>query len=346
METSDQNSTNAVDTDRAKVTGNAETQPIGAEQLSQSTRLYRSLLEGFPNYGAIRSAALIGPSASKNGSVTPSDCACGGGTASLVYALGQIGYDFGTEARRDSLVQQGIRDPHDSRQLSAHLKANAFQATAVVWTLTQDATPIYAIRPAGPFAAETYERLREFLNAAQEEGVERVSIPGVVSGTETLTNGQVVPVIYPELRGMYSWSTKALLGAVLGKAPAESAKGQERAAYEQKQAGVRNFLDRVYDEMRNLGLTSQERALNYAATNAFQVQQVYQTAIEEQTQLDTIQTEKSPVCRPGADCWDVKLTFFNPTRRFEQARKVYRFTVDVTDVVPVTVGTMRQWHVY
>ena len=98
--------------------------------------------------------------------------------------------------------------------------------------------------------------------------------------------------------------------------------------------------------MRNLGLTPQDRALNYAATNAFQIQQVYQTAIEEQMQLDTIEVEKSPVCRPGADCWDVKLTFFNPARRFEQARKVYRCTVDVTDVVPVTVGAVRQWHIY
>jgi len=145
---------------------------------------------------------------------------------------------------------------------------------------------------------------------------------------------------------MYSWTTDALLKAVVGKPPAASAKESEKTSYEQKQAGVRNFLDRVYDEMRNLGLTSQERALNYAATNAFQVQQVYQKAIEEQTQLDGIEVEKSPVCRPGADCWDVKLTFFNPTRRFEQARKVYRLTVDVTDVVPVTVGGIRQWYTY
>ena len=98
--------------------------------------------------------------------------------------------------------------------------------------------------------------------------------------------------------------------------------------------------------MRNLGLTSQERALNYAATNAFQVQKVFQRAIEDETQLDAIEVGTSPVCRPGADCRDVKLTFFNPTRRLEQARKVFRFTVDVTDVVPVTVGTVRQWHVY
>jgi hypothetical protein len=30
----------------------------------------------------------------------------------------------------------------------------------------------------------------------------------------------------------------------------------------------------------------------------------------------------------------------------DQARKVYRFTVDVSDLVPVTVGEPRSWHVY
>ncbi|MCP4549327.1 MAG: peptidase S8, partial [bacterium] len=62
--------------------------------------------------------------------------------------------------------------------------------------------------------------------------------------------------------------------------------------------------------------------------------------------LDQIDVERSPICRPESDCWDVKLTFFNPTKRIEQARVVYRFTIDVSDVVPVTVGPVRHWHVY
>jgi len=346
MEISDQNSTNAVENDHAQVTVSTETLPTSGAQPPEGAGLYQSFIEGPANNRGILSAAFVRSSVPEGGRITPSECACGGGSASLVYALGQLDYDFGSEARRDSFVQNGIRDPHNPKQLLAHLKENPSQATAVIWTLTQDATPIYAIHPAGPFAAETYQWLQENLSGQQDDGVERVSIPGVASGKETLMNGQVVPVIYPELRGMYSWSTKALLTAVLGKPPAASAKEAERTAYQRKEAGVQNFLERVYDEMRNLGLTSQERALNYAATNAFQAGQVFQSAIEEQTQLDTIEVEKSPVCRPGADCWDVKLTFFNPARRFEQARKVYRFTVDVTDIVPVTVGTIRQWHIY
>src|SRR5262249_33961909 len=150
---------------------------------------------------------------------TPSECACGAGNASLVYALGQLDYDFGSEARRDSFLQRGLKDPHQPRQLLAHLKENPSDAAGGVWTLLEDATPIYAISPAGPFAAETYARLQEFLSAQHDEGAERVSIAGVVSGKETLMSGQIVPVIYPELRGMYSWSTKALLTEVLGKPP-------------------------------------------------------------------------------------------------------------------------------
>jgi hypothetical protein len=62
-------------------------------------------------------------------------------------------------------------------------------------------------------------------------------------------------------------------------------------------------------------------------------------------ELDTIETERSPICRPDSDCWDVKLTFFDPERVFQRARKTHRFTVDVSDVVPVTVGPVRSWYV-
>jgi hypothetical protein len=39
----------------------------------------------------------------------------------------------------------------------------------------------------------------------------------------------------------------------------------------------------------------------------------------------------------------VELYFFFPERQVQTVRKVYRFTVDVSDVVPVTVGAMRSW---
>lgn len=344
METSDSNPLTAVENNHAQVTASVEALATVVEEPREVTQSCPTVIEGPPDNRPFR-RTFVASSLPEPRGIMPSDCGCGGGSASLAYVLGQLDYDYGSEARRDSFVQRQLKDPHQPQALMNHLNENPYEATAVIWILTQDATPIYAIRPAGPFAAETYQRMKEYMNAQYNEGAERVSVPGVVSGTETLMSGQTVPVLYPELRGMYNWSTKAMLGAILGKAPAASAK-EERSAYDRKQAGVQNFFERVYYELRNLGLAPQDRALNYAATNAYQILEIYQTAIKEQTQLDTIEVERSPVCRPGADCWDVKLTFFNPARRYEQARKVCRMTVDVTDVVPVTVGAVRQWYVY
>ena len=58
--------------------------------------------------------------------------------------------------------------------------------------------------------------------------------------------------------------------------------------------------------------------------------------------LDTIVVAKSPVCRPDSDCYDVELGFFNPSN-LQEARTVARFTVDVSDVIPVTLGEPRFW---
>jgi hypothetical protein len=115
--------------------------------------------------------------------------------------------------------------------------------------------------------------------------------------------------------------------------------------YAKKYACVRNFLDRVYYDLRNLGSTPEERALNYAATNVFQIDQLAESAIQDELELELFEVERSPVCRPDSDCWDVKVYFFYPQRHVQTVRKVFRFTVDVSDVVPVMVGPVRTWFV-
>jgi cyanobactin maturation PatA/PatG family protease len=265
----------------------------------------------------------------------------------LVYALGKLNYEFGSEARRDSFTQAmhlGRDNPNDPRQLLTCLEENPWAASSIVWTLNLDATPVYAINPSGSFSDVAYDRLRSFLNQQINEGVEIVSIPGTLNGRTTkLLSGQVVPDILPEIRGMYSWSATELVQAVLGQKPTEDAMLLQ---YNQRAEGVNNFLERIYYELRNLGITPQDRAINYAATNAFQVSQVFQQAINEHMELDSIEIEKSPICRLDSECFDVKLQFFDPERHFQRARKVYRFTIDVSDVIPVTVGTVRSWSIY
>ena len=273
-------------------------------------------------------------------------CGCGcSGQSQLVYALGQLGFDFGSEARRDSIMQHmgSGMNPHDPQQLLAYLKENPWDAAAIIWTLNVEATPIYAVQPTGPFAREICERLCSFLGQQIHEGVERVSVPGRIAGKARLLNGQVVPTITPELRGMYSWTTGALVEAVCGSPPKSSRNGHR--AHAEKTQSVTNFLERLYHESCNLGLTAQDRAINYAATNALNIERVYESAMKDEMDLETIDVERSPVCRPDSDCWDVKLLFFYPQRQVQTVRKAYRFTVDVSDVVPVMVGKMRSWFV-
>jgi hypothetical protein len=100
--------------------------------------------------------------------VEPSACGCGNrGPRQLVYALGQLGYDFGTEARRDSIKQSmgPNLNPDSPAQFLKYLDSNPWDAAAIYWTLSLDATPIYAVRPTGPFALEAYKRLRDFLGS-------------------------------------------------------------------------------------------------------------------------------------------------------------------------------------
>jgi hypothetical protein len=89
-------------------------------------------------------------------------------------------------------------------------------------------------------------------------------------------------------------------------------------------------------------VTAQDRALNYSATNAFQASQVITRVTAGKLDLDTILVKKSPVCRPDSDCYDVELSFFDPDN-MRKSNTLVRFTVDVSDVIPVTIGETRVW---
>ena len=207
----------------------------------------------------------------------------------------------------------------------------------------RDAVPIYAIKPEGAFAQEAYKELRNFLNDQINNSVERVSVPGYIVGNIKLKNGQMIPVINPDLRGMYSWNTQELIEKVCAHAAANQEKSDRPSECKKR---VENFIVRVYEELRNLGITPQDRAINYAASNALLVAEIFKEALQEGLEFGSSIVERSPVCRPESDCWDIKLTFFNPKKIFEEASKVYLLTVDVSDVVPVMVGRKRSWFVY
>jgi len=289
--------------------------------------------------------AAVAPSA-----VEPSD------EEGLVYALGNISYDFGTEARRDSFKQLMPPvevdgnvvppNPYDARQLVAYIGTHAYEARALIWTLNIELTPIYALEPGGAFGANIYELFNEMLAGEvlaenDDDHIQRVSIPGRLTGrTVRLFSGQHVPVLQIDNpRGAYGWKTNALVEQASQAVSSKSTATVDTATIA---STLRSFLDRVYYDLRNLGVLSSDRALNFAATNAFQAATVFSEALGSGMQLENVETEPSPFARVDADAWDVKLKFFDPdnTRR---ARKVYRFTVDVSEMMPVTLGDVRSW---
>ncbi len=308
-----------------------------------------------PSSAAPAAAAPAGVAPASSGQVQASACSCQGAGMGprFVYALGRIGYDLISEARLDSLVQHMAAHLHlpadrnlafDSQKVLEYLKDNNFGASSLEWTLVMDGTPVYAIRPHGAFAGDTYELLQEFMKEQLEGKVDRVAIAGVLAGTATLLMGHTVPVIVPERRGLYSWTTGALIQTVIGPPPAEEASEEEKQEYLLKKAKVQNFLERVYHELRNLGVLPQDRAMNFAVSNAFEFGGILESVLLEKMELDSIKATPSPFCRPGSDCWDLEIYFFYPERQVQTVRKVYRYTLDVSDVVPATIGPVRSWY--
>lgn len=308
--------------------------------------------------GAEQSACGCGGKGKEDGDhARQSDCGCGcggkgakadGGTPAtsagcgtkgpprLIYVIGSLWFDFGTEARYDAIVQR-MGDPvavNNPVLLFEFLKKNLEYAAGITFIVMQDQIPIYALHPAGPFALRAYEAILDALESClKDTGVlQRVAIPGVIVGSTRLMNGMTLPVVYPDLRGMVKWDLPQLVASVKVAVGAEAMDDDY----------MFNFLARVYDELRNLGMTAAERALNFAATNAFQAATAFVDAIGRRLELYAIRVSKSQICRPDSDCWDIQLLMFDPENERRSSR-VYRFTVDVSEILPVTIGTIRTY---
>ncbi|TRU31136.1 MAG: PatA/PatG family cyanobactin maturation protease [Microcystis aeruginosa Ma_MB_F_20061100_S20] len=277
--------------------------------------------------------------------------------SNLVYVLGTLGYDFGTEARRDTFKQlmpsiaidnlELPSNPYDARQMVDYLESNLSETKSLIWTVNLELTPIYAIKPVGAFAAEIYQVMQymlagQILPEADEDYVERVSIPGMLTEeTVRLFSGQIVPVIKVNSpRGMYGWKVNTLIESAI-----ETVRTEHEIADEARmRRSLTSFLNRIYYDLRNVGQIARDRALNFAATNAFQAVQTFSQAVAMGMELHSIEVEKSPFCRYGSECWDVKLKFFDPENGL-RAKRVFRFTIDVSDRTPVTLGEVRSWAV-
>ncbi|KAA2211414.1 PatA/PatG family cyanobactin maturation protease [Teichococcus oryzae] len=287
----------------------------------------------------------------------PADCGCGGKNSSkcscdskptkpqLVYAIGRLGISFTTQARRDSVWRtvngnrQGDLKSLTDEALLGLFRERPFEAQAVAWTLSRTEVPMYVIMPSGPFAADTYKWL---VDEWGDKDVELVSIPGVIAGRISLYDGMNVDVIVPDLRGMYSWENTRYTDQLIKSRQALMPDLKEDQARQE----INRFLGKIFFRLRNMGLSPGDRALNAAATNAFNISDVIVEAGREGLTLRDVSVERSPLSRPGSDYYDVLVTFFDPRRRIETAPLLARFTIDVSDTVPVMIGEPVSWYEY
>ncbi|GGR00789.1 cyanobactin maturation protease PatG family protein [Kitasatospora griseola] len=345
--------------------------------------------------------------------VRPS-CACGGADAPrpLVFAIGTVGFDFRTEARRDSFRQlmssvpgtpEGGMDtevqpsPYNPSQLAAYLAQNPWASDKLTWTLELDRAPVYALEaePAVgmelgaqvvdpnltqeeladavrhpdrlarmlmgltyPPVSTIYRTLRDAIVGqalpTDDPGlVSRVSVPGVLTNrTVRLFSGQVVPVVEVKSRGLYTWNENALIESVMDTVTNRSDASRVAHSDENLKLTLRALLDKIYWQFRNLGQSSADRALNYAGTNAFLFGKVADgvlSALHVPGQskepknlyaLDRVSVSKSPYCRPGSDCQDVTISFYDPEDML-RSKVNYMFTIDVSDEFPVSLAPVR-----
>jgi hypothetical protein len=275
-------------------------------------------------------------------------------------------------------------NPYDPYQLNDYLKRNPWASNKLIWTLNIERTPIYALEAETPYGMDwgqpffdaeghtvgadlqfppvspVYRTFRDALVGhvldpdTDPDYISMVSVPGVLTNrTVRLFTGQVVPVVVVSPRGMYSWNEPRLVEAA-SMAVREDAERQRSAGRTAPpvddftvRQNIRAFLDKVYFQFRNLGQSPADRALNYAATNAFMVADTLREGFTSGTyvpgqnvglySLDTITVSKSPYCRQDSDCWDVELTFFDPEND-KRARVSYLFTMDVREVLPVSLA--------
>lgn len=203
--------------------------------------------------------------------------------------------------------------------------------------------------------------------------ISRVSIPGELTGrTVRLYSGQVVPVVKVKTPGVHTWNETALVTGVVGairQAERDAKKPVQEQAQDQPVAKARigmndaelnnlvlAFLHKIYYQFRNLGQTSADRALNFAGTNAYMIADTVKDGLlsgslvpgpadegrQHMYALDSIRVSKSPYCRPGSDCQDVTVTFFDPEND-QRAKVSYQFTYDVSYHLPVSLAPVHMF---
>jgi cyanobactin maturation PatA/PatG family protease len=267
---------------------------------------------------------------------------------SLVYVIGKVGYDFGTEAHQDSFKQlmpaisdptedypDGIpANPYDPCQMVEYLKQNPDEARALIWTLNLENIPIYGLEPVGQYGFEVYAQLIGILDGQtlaeqrpaeewEDAAVECVAVAGTLSsGTVKLFSGHIVPIVeITQPHGLIEW-------------PARSDECIEINKNATSSVSLREFITKFQRELLNHGTNPADRALNAAAT-FFIMQEVDLQAVQDNLTVQKFEVKKTPYAQPDADTWNVTLHLSNPENTQEAEETL---TIDVSDTYPVEVS--------
>ena len=275
----------------------------------------------------------------------------------FVYALGTLGIDYDTQATFESFRREmkGIEDdncrpiqkpnPQDPRHIRSYLKKHPTEASRLTWVIKQHGSPSYAIKPSGDFNAQGYQKLAEYLKPLTAEERVRMnfcSIPGEIIGETKLRTGQRLPLIHPFLQEMQNWKTRDLCAKVV-QINSNRQEPPNIALIEEK---VQRFIHRLSFQLTNKGAEKTDRALNYVTSRFYTMGSPLAMKLLKGYELEYIRVEKSSFCRPDSDCQDVTICFFQPKARQKMAKHLFRFTVDVSQPIPILMGTQKDWYAY
>ncbi|MFD5513921.1 S8 family serine peptidase [Streptomyces sp. NPDC127051] len=148
----------------------------------------------------------------------------------LIYAIGTIGFDFQTEARRDSFRQQmpNIFFPaepghpehedqpniYDPRQLHAYLSKNPWASDKLTWTLNADATPLYALEAEMPVGMDW---TRPIIDTPKASAQHVHDIAAGAAGDPKQLTDLLETLSYPPVSFAYRTFRDALLGQAKNK---------------------------------------------------------------------------------------------------------------------------------
>ena len=256
-------------------------------------------------------------------------------TPTFVFALGRISFEIPTDLAYEAFEQErksaGIEGSvADAGVMGRLLAERPSLGERLTWLLEENGNPIYTLEPEGTLAAEIYLNLAEILTAQVLGQVDTVSIPGLrLSSMHSLRDGNRVPRVTMDVtRGLYAWTI-------------ESSVAGSGIDVDSREI-LLNILNSIKDESRNDGAGGPHRTLNYLVANPVQLAMSAESASREGFTFAGLNILRSTFSRPFSECWDIELSFIDSNDEF-RAGLIHRHTVDVADVLPVSVGRVKAW---